>query len=125
MALSLSNFLFAISSLLVLAAQSHAATVTYDFNITWVRANPDGQFERNVIGINNKWPLPPVTATVGDRVIVNVNNQLGNESTTLHWHGLYMNGTTQMDGAVGVSQCEITPGTSFTYNFTVGVSSRA
>lgn len=34
-----------------------AATVSYDFNIEWVRANPDGAFERPTIGINGKWPI--------------------------------------------------------------------
>ena len=98
---------------------AHAATVTYDFNITWVAANPDGAFSRQVIGINGKWPIPVMTATVGDRVVVNVVNQLGNQSTSLHFHGLYMNGTTQMDGPVAVSQCAIAPGGSFKYDFKV------
>ncbi|KAL7944458.1 Cupredoxin [Trichoderma barbatum] len=96
-----------------------AATVTYDFNITWVTANPDGAFARPVIGINNQWPIPHIEANVGDRVIVNVNNQLGNQSTSLHFHGLFMNGTTHMDGPVGVTQCEIPPGHSFQYDFSI------
>ncbi|KAI4198922.1 MAG: hypothetical protein LQ350_004987 [Teloschistes chrysophthalmus] len=77
--------------LLLLVSSAVAATVTYDFNITWVTAQPDG-FSRPTIGINGQWPIPHITATVGDRVIVNVNNQLGNQTTTLHFHGLYMNG---------------------------------
>ncbi len=96
-----------------------AATVIYDFNITWVTANPDGVHERPTIGINGQWPLPPITATVGDRVVVNVLNQLGNQSTSLHFHGLFMNGTTHMDGPAGVTQCAIPPGGSFTYDFPV------
>lgn len=102
---------------------AHAATVTYDFNITWVTANPDGLFDRPVMGINGQWPLPYITATVGDRILVNVLNQLGNETTSLHFHGIYQNGTTEMDGVVGVNQCPIKPGGSFTYNFTVSPSS--
>ena len=102
---------------------AQAATVTYDFNITWLIANPDGLLNRPVIGINGQWPLPYITATVGDRVVVNVLNQLGNESTSLHFHGIYQNGTTEMDGVTGVSQCPIPPGGSFTYNFTVSNSS--
>ena len=98
---------------------ARAATVTYNFNITWVTANPDGVFIRPVMGINGQWPIPYITATVGDRVVVNVLNQLGNASTSLHFHGLYMNGTTHMDGPVGVTQCSLPPGTTFTYNFTV------
>ncbi|KAL7798312.1 Cupredoxin [Trichoderma ceciliae] len=96
-----------------------AATVNYDFNITWVTANPDGAFPRPVIGINNQWPIPRIEANVGDRIVVNVNNQLGNQSTSLHFHGLYMNGTAHMDGPVGVSQCAIPPGSSFKYDFTI------
>jgi iron transport multicopper oxidase len=98
---------------------TEAATVTYDFNVTWVRANPDGQFERPTMGINGQWPLPIMRAKVGDTVIVNMENQLGNQSTTLHFHGLYMNGTTHMDGPLQVSQCDVAPGHTFKYNFTV------
>ncbi|KAJ4991828.1 multicopper oxidase [Stagonosporopsis vannaccii] len=116
MAVSLSNFLLPLSLLLVIA---RAATVTYDFDVAWTYANPDGQYNRPVIGINGQWPIPPIVATKGDQVIVNVKNSLGNESASLHFHGLYMNGTTHMDGPVAVTQCGIQPGSSFTYNFTV------
>ncbi|KAL9135531.1 MAG: hypothetical protein Q9175_003285 [Cornicularia normoerica] len=113
--------MFSSSSILVLffGWLAHAATVTYDFNITWVTANPDGLLDRPLIGVNGQWPLPYITATVGDRVVVNVLNQLGNETTSLHFHGIYQNGTTEMDGVIGVSQCPIQPGASFTYNFTI------
>lgn len=96
-----------------------AATVTYNWNITWVRANPDGAFERPVMGINGQWPLPVVNLTKGDRLVANVRNQLGNQTTSMHWHGLFQNGTNFMDGPQGVTQCGIAPGSSMTYNFTV------
>lgn len=133
MAISLSHFPILCTALL--ATITSAATVTYDFNITWVRANPDGMFERPTIGINGQWPLPMMQVNVGDQVVVNVDNQLGNQSTTLHFHGLYMNGTTEMDGPAGVriifshpddfayisqvTQCGIPPGSQFVYKFTV------
>lgn len=106
-------------SLTIFSLLADAKVVTYDFNITWVRANPDGQFERATIGINNAWPLPIIEADVGDTVIVNVENGLGNATTSLHFHGLFQNGTTEMDGAIGVTQCGIVPGSTFKYNFTV------
>ena len=119
MAPSLSS-LYILSLLsLILSPLVSAKVVTYDFNATWVRANPDGQFERATIGINNQWPLPIITAEVGDTVIVNLENGLGNATTSLHFHGLYQNGTTEMDGTIGVSQCGIVPGSTFTYKFTV------
>jgi iron transport multicopper oxidase len=101
------------------ASVSRAAVVQHDFNITWVTANPDGAFDRPTIGINGKWPIPQIDANVGDRVVINVHNQLGNQSTSLHFHGLFMNGTTHMDGPSYVTQCPIEPGGSMTYNFTV------
>lgn len=122
MAISLSFFPILPALLLVFSLLTEAATVTYDFNITWVRANPDGAHERPTIGINGQWPLPIMRAKVGDRVIVNVDNQLGNQSTTLHFHGLFMNGTTHMDGPAQVSQCDIPSGSQFVYNFTVSQS---
>ncbi|KAI1136757.1 multicopper oxidase [Hypoxylon sp. FL0543] len=98
---------------------STAKTVTYDFNIGWVISNPDGAFDRPTIGINGQWPIPRIEADVGDTVVVHTTNNLGNQSTSLHFHGIYQNGTTHMDGPSQVSQCAIAPGSSLTYNFTI------
>lgn len=115
------NLLSAEAALLLALPQlAFAATKKFDFDIGWVRANPDNAFERPVIGINGKWPIPTIEVNIGDRVIIDAHNSLGNQSTSLHFHGLFMNGSTQMDGPAGVSQCPIVPGTTFTYNFTVG-----
>lgn len=73
MALSLSNFLIPLCGLVAL---TKAAIITYDWNITWVNANPDGMAERPVMGINGQWPLPLLNITKGDRVIANVRNQV-------------------------------------------------
>ncbi|KAI9162801.1 Iron transport multicopper oxidase fetC [Paramyrothecium foliicola] len=104
------------ASLLHLA---RAATVSYDFSVGWVRANPDGAFERPTIGINGKWPIPSIEANVGDTIVINVKNDLGNQSTSLHFHGLFMEGENHMDGPSQVTQCPIMPGSSFTYEFTI------
>ena len=110
---------FASTLILGIIPLTSAATVTYNFTVGWVHANPDAAFVRPVIGINGQWPIPAITATVGDRLIVNVQNDLGNQTTTLHFHGLYMNGSNQMDGPAGVTQCPIAPGEKFTYDFSV------
>ncbi|QDS77480.1 hypothetical protein FKW77_000023 [Venturia effusa] len=117
MALSLFSYLHAIC--FAFSYICAAATVVYDFNASWITANPDGQFERSVIGLNGQWPIPTIHVTVGDQLIVNLHNGLGNVSTSLHFHGMWQNGTTNMDGATGVSQCLTPPGSTFTYNFTV------
>ncbi|KAF1982892.1 multicopper oxidase [Aulographum hederae CBS 113979] len=95
---------------------SLAKTVTYNFNVGWVTAAPDG-FARPVQGINGQWPIPMIEANVGDRIVVHVVNNLGNQSTSLHFHGMYQQGTAGSDGSVGVTQCPIPPGSSYTYTF--------
>ncbi|KAL7276175.1 hypothetical protein RUND412_000868 [Rhizina undulata] len=96
-----------------------AATVTYDWNLTWVNRNPDSLYERRVIGINNEWPLPLVEVTVGDRLVVNIFNGLGDQSATIHFHGMFQNGSNYMDGPSMVVQCPVPPGQNITYDFHV------
>jgi len=121
MAISPSNFRLPPPPLVLFAFGALAATVTHDFNISWVnpQPSPGTEYGRSVIGINGQWPIPPLYVTRGDNVIINAYNGLGNETTSLHMHGIFMNGTTDMDGAAQVSQCAIPPGNTLTYNFTV------
>lgn len=98
-----------------------AATKTYDFNVGWTTANPDGLFERRTMGINGKWPLPTIEVDKGDRVVVNLYNGLGDQNTSLHFHGLFQNGTNAMDGPAGVTQCPVAPGQSIVYDFVVSI----
>ena len=96
-----------------------AKTVTYNWSIDWVNRNPDGAFPRPVIGINGEWPCPQIDVNLGDHLVVNIYNNLGNESTGLHWHGLNQYGHAQMDGSAGTAQCPVPPNSSFTYSFPV------
>lgn len=107
--------LIALASWLGLAA---AKNVYLDWNVTWVNASPDG-YERPVIGINGEWPCPQIDVDVGDRLIVDVYNGLGNESTGIHWHGFHQYATGVMDGDSGVTQCPIAPGLRMQYHFDV------
>lgn len=91
---------------------------TYNWNITWVSASPDG-FRRPFVGINGQWPCPPLTGNLGDTITINVYNGLGNQSTAIHFHGLFQRNTTYSDGASMVTQCPIMPGDTFVYQFTV------
>ncbi|THU99994.1 ferroxidase [Dendrothele bispora CBS 962.96] len=85
------------------------------WNLTYVEnANPDGLFERRVIGVNNSWPPPPIYVETTDLLVLHVTNHLDVPST-LHHHGLFFNGTPWMDGAQGLSECGITPGRTFDY----------
>jgi FtsP/CotA-like multicopper oxidase with cupredoxin domain len=61
-------------------------------------------------------PGPLIKARVGDRVIVHFKNDL-KEPTTVHWHGVRV--PIEMDGVPGISQPDVKPGESFTYDFVV------
>ncbi|GKZ89252.1 CAZyme family AA1 [Aspergillus niger] len=105
--------------LLAASVPVFAKEVVYDFNVTWVTANPDGLADRQVVGINGQWPLPIIEVDKGDQLVVNMYNGLENKSASIHFHGMYQNGTNEMDGPSMVTQCPVPPGSSITYNFTV------
>jgi FtsP/CotA-like multicopper oxidase with cupredoxin domain len=67
--------------------------------------------------INRQVPGPRLRVTEGDRVRINVRNELP-ESTTIHWHGLVL--PNAMDGPANITQKPIEPGGRFTYEFTAG-----
>ncbi|KAJ9145434.1 WSC domain-containing protein [Pleurostoma richardsiae] len=89
---------------------------TYNWNITWVRGAPDG-VARPFVGINGQWPCPPLEVNLGDTIKINVYNALGNESTAIHFHGIFQEGTNFEDGPAMVTQCPIPPGEIFVYQF--------
>ncbi len=90
---------------------------TYNWVIQDIVANPDGVF-RPMITINGKFPGEMIRCNDGDTVIVNVENQAVN-ATSIHWHGIFQNGSNWMDGVPGVTQCPIAPGKKFQYKFTI------
>jgi iron transport multicopper oxidase len=88
---------------------------------------PDGFNRSAVLAGSNQttgvFPGPLITGTKGDSFALNVVDMLTNTSmlvsTSIHWHGLFQNGTSWSDGPVGVTQCPITPGDSYLYEFSV------
>lgn len=95
----------------------YVSAATYDWNLGWQTENPDGLQPRPVIAINGQWPPPTLYANVGETLTINLKNNLGNETTGMHFHGLFQNGTASMDGPTQVTQCPIGPGETFTYTF--------
>ncbi|USP79443.1 hypothetical protein yc1106_06717 [Curvularia clavata] len=102
--------------LLVCALVANAKTVSYEFNVGYVTAAPDG-FSKQVIGINGKWPIPTIECDVGDTLSITVHNKLPDQTTSLHFHGIWQAGTQLSDGPSGITQCPIQPGQSYTYTF--------
>nr|AGW43035.1 laccase [Ganoderma weberianum] len=83
---------------------------------------PDG-FTRSAVVVNGESPGPLITGNKGDRFQINVVNQLTNhtmsKTTSVHWHGLFQEGTNWADGPAFVTQCPIASGDSFLYDFRV------
>ncbi|CZT25385.1 related to iron transport multicopper oxidase fio1 precursor [Ramularia collo-cygni] len=89
----------------------------YSWTVRDHEHNPDGVY-RPMILVNSQFPGPLIEVNEGDTIVVNVHNEATN-ATSFHWHGIYQNGSSFMDGAVGTTTCPIAPGHNFTYQFTV------
>lgn len=75
-----------------------------------------GQVEQ-ARGYNRMLPGPVIRVTEGDQVRINVTNNLDDESTSVHWHGLVL--PNAMDGVPFMTQDPIIPGETFAYEFTI------
>jgi FtsP/CotA-like multicopper oxidase with cupredoxin domain len=89
----------------------------YKWSIVNRVGNPDGIY-RPMLMINGLFPGPLIEANEGDTLVIEVDNQSDN-ATSIHFHGIYQNGTNFMDGTTGITQCPIAPSRKFRYEFTV------
>jgi FtsP/CotA-like multicopper oxidase with cupredoxin domain len=64
---------------------------------------------------NGQLPGPEIRITEGDKVRINLTNKL-DQSTAIHFHGVML--PNNMDGVPFITQPPVTPGSSFTYEFT-------
>jgi FtsP/CotA-like multicopper oxidase with cupredoxin domain len=89
----------------------------FDLDVSVVEWNilPDQSVE--AYAFNRQVPGPRIRVTEGDRVRINVTNDLP-EATSVHWHGMIL--PNRMDGAAEVTQKPIEPGETFAYEFTAG-----
>ncbi|KAH8358764.1 hypothetical protein KR093_002270, partial [Drosophila rubida] len=69
-----------------------------------------------VMAVNRMVPGPPIELCENDTVVVDVLNYLS-EPTTMHWHGIHMSRTPEMDGVPHVTQYPLEPGEVFRYEF--------
>ena len=62
--------------------------------------------------MNGQFPGPVLSVEVGQTIEVTVVNNLANETTSVHWHGMFMQGTPWADGVPGVTQVRAAAGLS-------------
>jgi len=92
-----------------------------NLHIANAHISPDG-FTRSAALAEGVYPGPLITGKKGNRFRINVIDGLTDDtmlrSTSIHWHGIFQNGTNEMDGGAFVNQCPIAANHSFLYNFT-------
>ena len=89
--------------------------VHYDLYVKDTLVNYAGK-EKRAIAVNGQIPMPTLEFTEGDTAEIVVHNQL-KESTSLHWHGLFL--PNKEDGVPFLTQMPIEPGTTYTYRFPI------
>ena len=72
---------------------------------------------KQMLVINGQYPGPLIEANWGDKLEITVVNELENNGTGIHWHGLRQGGTNCGDGVGGITECPIAPGHSKVYQF--------
>lgn len=89
--------------------------VRYDLYVRDTLVNFSGK-EKRAIAVNGQIPMPTLTFTEGDIAEIHVHNEL-KESTSLHWHGLYL--PNKEDGVPFLTQMPIEPNTTHIYRFPI------
>ena len=102
---------------LLFAPFSMAAIKEYHLNINQEMVNVTGKPVQRIT-VNGKFIAPLLEFEEGDEAVIHVHNQLKNQDTSLHWHGLLLPGL--MDGVPGFNGFKgIKPNGSFEYRFKV------
>lgn len=103
-----------ICSILFLASlPALAKTVRYDLNLSKIEINL-GKGARSAMAINGTIPGLILRFVEGDNAIINVRNDL-QEETSIHWHGLLV--PNDQDGVPHVNMAPIKPGETREYRF--------
>jgi CopA family copper-resistance protein len=87
----------------------------FDLDIDYMPVNFTGK-NRQATAINGSLPAPILRWKEGDRVTLNVRNNMPVDSS-IHWHGMIL--PTDMDGVPGLSFDGIKPGQTFKYEFDI------
>ncbi|MFX5637391.1 copper resistance system multicopper oxidase [Acinetobacter baumannii] len=94
-----------------------AAIKEYHFNINEQQVNVTGKPLKRIT-VNGKFTAPLLEFEEGDEAVIHVHNQLKNQDTSLHWHGLLLPGL--MDGVPGFNNFKgIAPNGDYVYRFKV------
>lgn len=91
-----------------------ARTVDYKLTVAEKSITLKGKTS-TALAINDSIPSPTLYFNEGDVARIEVRNNLKNEPTSLHWHGLLL--PNDQDGVPSLTTPQINPGSSLTYHF--------
>jgi len=107
--------LYILFTLIITTTTFAQKVVRYDLHVRDSIVNFSGK-EKRAIAVNGQIPMPTLTFTEGDIAEIHVYNHL-KESTSLHWHGLYL--PNKEDGVPYLTQMPIEAGAEFVYRFPI------
>lgn len=87
----------------------------FDLDVSVIKWNILPYEQVMAYAFNRQVPGPRIRVTEGDRIRINITNNLP-EETSVHWHGLIL--PNEMDGPAEITQPPIEPGQTYTYEFT-------
>ncbi|MCO8048954.1 multicopper oxidase domain-containing protein [Acinetobacter towneri] len=98
-------------------SSAFAAVKEYHLTIAEQTVNITGKPVQRIT-VNGQFPAPALEFEEGDEAVIHVNNQLKNQDSSIHWHGLLLPGL--MDGVPGFNGFQgIKPQGHFVYQFKV------
>ncbi|MDM1737095.1 multicopper oxidase domain-containing protein [Acinetobacter towneri] len=99
------------------SSSAFAAVKEYHLTIAEQTVNITGKSVQRIT-VNGQFPAPALEFEEGDEAVIHVNNQLKNQDSSIHWHGLLLPGL--MDGVPGFNGFQgIKPQGHFVYQFKV------
>ncbi|MCO8060131.1 multicopper oxidase domain-containing protein [Acinetobacter towneri] len=99
------------------SSSAFAAVKEYHLTIAEQTVNITGKPVQRIT-VNGQFPAPALEFEEGDEAVIHVNNQLKNQDSSIHWHGLLLPGL--MDGVPGFNGFQgVKPQGHFVYQFKV------
>ena len=99
------------------SSSAFAAVKEYHLTIAEQTVNITGKPVQRIT-VNGQFPAPALEFEEGDEAVIHVHNQLKNQDSSIHWHGLLLPGL--MDGVPGFNGFQgIKPQGHFVYRFKV------
>lgn len=74
-------------------------------------------FEKTIFSINRMIPGPSIQVCRNDHLIIDLQNEAEGLEATIHWHGIFQNGSQYYDGVPYLTQCPILSANTFRYQF--------